>query len=140
MEPNWTEIIIALITTLVTAVLVPFLTIYLRKLAAKADAEIAKIEDQTASTAMHDLLWKASDEIDAAVKATAQTYVDSLKKANAFDAAAQANAASMALETFKTLMGQAGMDALEDIIGDAEAWARSRIEAAVKENKPAAGG
>lgn len=130
-----------IIIVLITAVLVPFLTIYLRKLAAKADAEVAKISDQAASTALHDLLWKAESDVEAAVKATFQTYVDGIKGTAGWDATAQATAATKALESFKQLMGDAAMEALGDAVGDVETWAQTQIEAAVQSlKKPAAVG
>ena len=76
-----------------------------------------------------------NDTITACVIATTQTYVDSLKKSNAFDAEAQKKAFDMTLTAVKSLITKEAEQYLTEIIGDVNLYITQRIEAEVQNNK-----
>ncbi len=131
MEINWTEILIVLIN----ALLVPFALLAIRKLDKYLDAKAVLIEDISLREFEKEIQDKALAYIEVAVKQTAQTYVDNVKKSGNWDANAQTEAFNLSLSTFKTLMGEAGTEILTEIVGNLEAWAKAQIESAVKNTK-----
>ena len=76
-----------------------------------------------------------NDTIAKCVTATNQTYVESLKEQNAFDANAQKEAFN---KTYNAVIGTLGDEAnkyLPMVIGDLQTYITERIEASVKESK-----
>jgi TRAP-type C4-dicarboxylate transport system substrate-binding protein len=122
----------AIITLVVNAILVPLLMWGLAELSLYIRAKTAAIKDNEIRIAIEETLSAASDNIRIAVRETAQTYVDTLKKAGTFNEEAQREAFSRSYERAKVLMGEAGLEALEDVIENAEAWITAKIEATVK--------
>ena len=69
------------------------------------------------------------------VIATNQTYVDSLKKQNAFDLEAQKVAFKMTYDAVLNILTEEAKECLELIYGDLAAYITQKIEAEVKKNK-----
>lgn len=128
MEINWTEIIVAVISL----ILVPMLTWGLAQLTAMLKAKTEAIKDESARAYVGHAIDQATDAVSLAVRETAQTFVDALKKEGKFDEAAAKAAFNQAYERTKQILGDAGQDMLADAVADVEAWLKARIEATVK--------
>jgi hypothetical protein len=76
-----------------------------------------------------------SETITDCVIATNQTYVDALKKENAFDKEAQAIAFQKTYEAVMAVLSNDAKEYLTHIYGDLTAYITARIEAEVKTNK-----
>lgn len=70
-----------------------------------------------------------------AVKATFQTYVDTLKKTGGFTAEAQRNALDMAKNTALAAMSDGLKKYIKDTYGDVNAWLETQIEANICDMK-----
>jgi len=69
------------------------------------------------------------------VIATNQTYVDALKKQNAFDLEAQKTAFKMTYDAVLSILTEEAKECLELMYGDLAAYIKQKIEAEVKKNK-----
>ena len=124
---TWNQVFTAIIMPLLTA-LTGFAIVWLNKKRAELSA---KIKDETT--------WKyvdlAGNAVLNAVKYTAQTYVDSLKKAGTFDAAAQREAFEKAKILAESVITQSAKEIITEAYGDFNAWIDTQIEAIVRETK-----
>ena len=94
-----------------------------------------QIKAQTDNELAQKYLDILNDTIAKCVTATNQTYVESLKEQNAFDADAQKEAFN---KTYNAVIGTLGDKAnkyLPMVIGDLQTYITERIEASVKESK-----
>ena len=94
-----------------------------------------QIKAQTNNELAQKYLDILNDTIAKCVTATNQTYVESLKEQNAFDADAQKEAF---IKTYNAVIGTLGDEAnkyLPMVIGDLQTYITERIEASVKESK-----
>lgn len=108
------------------------LTAYLVKwLHAKETEILDKVENDTGDKYVAMLF----DTIEICVRATTQTYVDSLKKQNAFDAAAQKVAFQMTYDAVTAVLTDEARIYLTNIYGDLNAFITTKIEAEVKAQK-----
>lgn len=108
------------------------LTAYLVKwLNAKEKEILDKVENDTGDKYVAMLF----DTIEICVRATTQTYVDSLKKQNAFDAAAQKVAFQMTYDAVTAVLTDEARTYLTSIYGDLNAFITTKIEAEVKVQK-----
>ncbi|WFF72659.1 hypothetical protein [Proteiniclasticum sp. QWL-01] len=121
---------------IVNVILIPILPslaillgLYLQNLIQKAKAQLELAEGSQIALRLDE----ATQAVVEAIKYTAQTYVDYMKKQNAFDAVAQKEALLMAIQKAKLLMSANAMKTIEDVSGDADAWIRTMIEAKIKE-------
>lgn len=103
--------------------------IYHMSLAIKASK--SKIKDEKADKYLNML----ETTITNAVLATTQTYVDSMKKQNAFDKEAQVNAFNMTYEAVMKVLTDEAKVYLEAIVGDLNTYITNQIEATVKLTK-----
>jgi hypothetical protein len=112
--------------------LIGVLTAYVIKFINAKSAELqAKVDNDTADK----YIAMLDDTICACVIATTQTYVDALKKDNAFTKEAQVEAFNL---TFNAVMGVLTDEAkkyLTNIYGDLTAYITNKIEAEVQINK-----
>lgn len=112
--------------------LLGILTVYAVKFIKIKSDEIAKKVNNDTATKYIDLL---ATTISDCVVATNQTYVERLKKENAFTAEAQKEAFQL---TYEAVMGVLTEDAktyLTSIYGDLSAYIATKIEAEVNLNK-----
>lgn len=77
----------------------------------------------------------AMDAVIDAVNTVQQTYVESLKQAGKFDAAAQEEARKKAIDIAMATMSDACVKYLNKICGSAEDFIRDKLEACVATNK-----
>ena len=76
-----------------------------------------------------------TDTISACVIATNQTYVEALKKQNAFTAEAQKEAFQLTYNAVMAILTDDAKDYLAEIYGDVAAYITNKIEAEVNINK-----
>lgn len=122
------ETLITIFTPLLTALVswgVIELNIYIK-------TRTAKIKDDVARGIVSDILFEATGNIELAVNQTAQTFVDKVKGTENWNAETKAEAFNLALSTFKNLMGEAGMTALDHSVASSEAWIKAKIESTVR--------
>lgn len=114
--------------------LMGILTAYVVKFINAKSAEIqAKVENDTADK----YIAMLDDTICACVIATTQTYVDALKKDNAFTKEAQAEAFDLTFKAVMSVLTDEAKEYLTEIYGDLSAYITAKIEAEVKLNKKA---
>ena len=122
------EIILNLITVIVTAVIIPLITLLGKKLIEwvnlKIDNELGK-----------KYIENAVNVVTSVVKEISQTYVQELKKQNAFGKEAQAEALNAAKQQAEFLIRQEAKEYIKNAYGDFSTWLEIQIEAAVADNK-----
>lgn len=76
-----------------------------------------------------------TETIVSCVKATNQTYVDSLKATGAFDVEAQKKAFDMTKNAVLSILTAEAQEYLTEAVGDLNVYINQQIEAAVKDEK-----
>ena len=94
-----------------------------------------QIKAQTNNELAQKYLDILNDTIAKCVTATNQTYVESLKEQNAFDANAQKEAFNKTYNAVIETLGDEANKYLPMVIGDFQTYITERIEASVKESK-----
>lgn len=112
--------------------LLGILTAYVVKYINAKSAEMqAKINNDTADK----YIAMLDDTICACVVATTQTYVEALKKENAFTKEAQLEAFNLTFNAVMAVLSNDAKDYLTAIYGDLTAYITNKIEAEVSLNK-----
>ena len=112
--------------------LLGILTAYFVKWVNAKSAEIQnKVENDTADK----YIAMLEDTICACVIATTQTYVDALKKENAFTKEAQQEAFNLTYNAVMSVLTDEAKKYLTNIYGDLTAYITNKIEAEVQINK-----
>lgn len=114
-----------ILTAIVQGILIPVIAVL-------GAAAVRFISEKLKSTRAKRILEQAADAAQAAVAQVAQSFVDDLKKAGAWDAEAGKEAARRALDLAKTLLGDFAYATLQDIVGEAEEYLKAKIEQAVR--------
>ena len=100
---------------------------------------IAQKKEQVKAQTDNELAQKyldiLNDTIAKCVTATNQTYVESLKEQNAFDADAQKEAFNKTYNAIIETLGDEANKYLPMVIGDLQTYITEHIEASVKESK-----
>lgn len=108
------------------------LTAFLIKFINMKSAEIQnKVDNETADK----YIAMLADTITACVIATNQTYVEALKKENAFTAEAQKEAFNLTFNAVMAVLSDDARDYLTEIYGDLTAYITTKIEAEVNISK-----
>ena len=94
-----------------------------------------QVKTQTDNELAQKYLDILNDTIAKCVTATNQTYVESLKEQNAFDADAQKEAFNKTYNAVIETLGDEANKYLPMVIGDLQTYITERIEASVKESK-----
>lgn len=112
--------------------LLGILTAYLVKYINMKSAEIqVQVDNDTADK----YIAMLADTITACVIATNQTYVEALKKENAFTAEAQKEAFNLTYNAVMAVLTDEAKDYLTEIYGDLTAYITTKIEAEVNISK-----
>lgn len=128
---EWLPILYQIIEVCVVPLL-GVLTAYFVKFINLKSAEFqAKVENDTADK----YIAMLADTITTCVVATNQTYVEALKKDNAFTKEAQQEALRQTLGAVMAVLSEDAKEYLSSIYGDLTAYITSRIEAEVQLNK-----
>ena len=118
------DILLNIISIVVTAVIVPLISLLGTKLIQWIGT---KIKDEKAAA----FLSKASEIVLSAVKSVFQTYVDSLKKSGDFDAEAQKTALNKATVIIKSQLDTELIDYIKKNYGDLDAWISTQVESTI---------
>ena len=120
----------------VLSVAIPVATAYLVSFLKKKSAQAqTQIENDTAKHYL-DEITKA---VTTAVSATSQTYVDALKKDNAFTKEAQLEALNKAKDTALSILSPAAAQFVSEVYGDLNGFLVAKIEEAVRVQKTSTG-
>ena len=112
--------------------LLGILTAYVVKYINAKSAELqAKVENDTADK----YIAMLDDTICACVVATTQTYVEALKKENAFTKEAQLEAFNLTFNAVMAVLSNEAKEYLTTIYGDLTTYITNKIEAEVSLNK-----
>lgn len=112
--------------------LLGILTTYIVKYIKAKSAEIqVKVDNDTADK----YIAMLSDTITACVIATNQTYVEALKKNNAFTAEAQKQAFKLTYDAVMAVLTDEAEKCLSEVYGDLAAYITAKIEAEVNLSK-----
>lgn len=115
--------------------IIPLLGVLTTFLIKWINSQMEKIKINTKNETEAKYISMLNDTITSCVIATCQTYVDSLKKQNAFDTEAQKEAFSRTYEAVLKLLTEEATEYLNEAIGDLELYIQQRIESEVKANK-----
>lgn len=118
------DILINILSVVVTAVILPLISFAGTKLIAYLNA---KVKDENAK--LH--LTSATTIVTNAVLTVFQTYVDSLKKSGSFDANAQVVALNKAKDIALSQMTQEVKDFITKNFGDIDNWLTIQIESSI---------
>ena len=118
------DILINILSVVVTAVILPLISFAGTKLIAYLNA---KVKDENAK--LH--LTSATTIVTNAVLTVFQTYVDSLKKSGSFDANAQVIALNKAKDIALSQMTQEVKDFITKNFGDIDNWLTIQIESSI---------
>ena len=100
---------------------------------AKAGQAKAAVKNETAGRIIEDTMAA----LTGAVQCTQQTYVDALKKAGTWTPEAQKEAFRLTMEAAKASLSKDAAEFLQTAYGDLDAYLAVKIEAIIKELKPA---
>lgn len=125
------EFIFTLLQAILSAA-IPILVGYLVKfLNAKASQATEKVNSDLADKYINEV----TNAVTTAVIATSQTYVDALKKDNAFTKEAQSEALNMAIETALSILSPAAQQFISEVYGDLMVYLTAKIEETVRVQK-----
>lgn len=125
---NWLEIlneIFRLCIVPLLAILTRYLIVYIET---KKEDMIQKNQNEMADK----YITMLADTISDCVQATNQTYVDSLKQENIFDAEAQKEAFNKTYEAVMAVLSEDAKKYLATIYGDLNSYITQKIESEVK--------
>lgn len=128
---DWTYVLKQVFELLVYPVL-SIAGIYLTYL---ISVKIKELKQKTNDEVSKKYLDMLNDTIAAAVLATTQTYVESLKKQNAFDLEAQKEAFKLTYDAVMKVLTADAIKYLTISVGDLETYVTNKIEAEVKLTK-----
>lgn len=118
------EIIVSIISIVVTSVVLPLITLGGTRLIQYLNQ---KIKDEKTRT----LLTGLTSIIERAVRSVFQTYVESLKKNNTFNKEAQAKALDLATTEVKRQLTDETANFIKQTYGDVNTFITSQIEATI---------
>lgn len=118
------EIIISIISVVVTSVVLPLITLGGTKLIQLINQ---KIKDEKTKN----LLTGLTTIVERSVRSVTQTYVDSLKKSGSFDQEAQLIALSIAKEEVFKQLNEETKIFIKDNYGDINAFVTTQIESTI---------
>lgn len=115
--------------------IVPLLTVLTTYLVKYIETKRDEIITEKNNTLAEKYIKMLSDTITDCVKATNQTYVDSLKDKNAFTKEAQEEAFKKTSDAVMLILSQEAKDYLSTIYGDLNQYIITQIESSVNANK-----
>lgn len=125
---------------IMTAVVLPLLTVVTGYLVAFIKKKIAELEAKINNQKVNKYLDLAEDAVCTAVTAVSQTYVNTLKNNSQFDQTAQQAAFNKAKDKALVIMGTATQEVLKSLYNDFDAWLDSKIEYYVNTSKSSVSG
>lgn len=114
---------------------IPLLGILTAYLVKYINAKSAEIQNKVDNDNADKYIAMVADTISACVIATNQTYVDALKKQNAFTAEAQKEAFNLTYNAVMNILTEDAKKYLTEIYGDVTTYITNKIEAEVNLSK-----
>jgi hypothetical protein len=118
------EIVINIISVVVTSIVIPLITFLGVKLTQWLNTKIKGEKERN-------LLTKITEIITNNVASTFQTFVESLKKENKFDLNAQAQALRKTKESIFNELSDEAIQYIDNNFGDFNEWITTQIEATI---------
>ena len=128
---NWLEILQQITNVCIIPLLCVITAYAIKWINAKEQEITAKVDNDTADK----YISMVSQTITDCVIATNQTYVEALKKDNAFTKEAQKEAFQRTLDAVLAVLSEDAKEYLAELYGDATAYLTARIEAEVNLRK-----
>lgn len=126
---------LALLYQILEVCIIPLLGILTAYIVKYINMKSAEIQVQVDNDTADKYIAMLSDTITACVIATNQTYVEALKKENAFTAEAQKEAFQLTYNAVMAVLTDEAKDYLTEIYGDLTAYITNKIEAEVNISK-----
>lgn len=117
--------------------IIPFLAIITRSLVIYISTKKDELKNKTDNELAKKYLDLLNDTIANCVIATNQTYVEALKKENAFTADAQKAAFEKTYQAVIATLSEEAQKYLPEVVGDLQTYITQKIEASVNQNKAA---
>lgn len=118
------DIIINIISVVVTSIVLPTITFLGIKLTSWLNAKIKNEKERALLTAITEVVTRN-------VASTFQTFVESLKKENKFDDKAQSNALRYAKEQILKELSDEAIGYISDSFKDVNSWLTTQIESTI---------
>ena len=128
---NW----LTLLQEILEVCIIPLLGILTTYLVMFIKNKAQQISENTHDELQAKYIMMLSDTITTCVIATNQTYVDNLKKDNAFTKEAQLEALQKTFDAVMAILTEEAQAYLSEVYGDLNAYIMAQIEATVKANK-----
>lgn len=128
---DWLEILQQVVNVCIIPLLGVATAYFIKWIHAKEEEVHAKVENDTADK----YISMVAQTITDCVIATNQTYVEALKKDNAFTKEAQQIAFQKTLDAVLAVLSNDAKEYLAELYGDATAYLKTRIEAEVNLQK-----
>lgn len=116
---------------------IPLLAIITRSLVIYISTKKDELKNKTDNELVKKYLDLLNDTIANCVIATNQTYVEALKKENAFTADAQKAAFEKTYQAVIATLSEEAQKYLPEVVGDLQTYITQKIEASVNQNKAA---
>ena len=117
--------------------IIPLLAIITRSLVIYISTKKDELKNKTNNELAKKYLDLLNDTIANCVIATNQTYVEALKKENAFTADAQKAAFEKTYQAVIATLSDEAQKYLPEVVGDLQTYITQKIEASVNQNKTA---
>lgn len=117
--------------------IIPLLAIITRSLVIYISTKKDELKNKTDNELAKKYLDLLNDTIANCVIATNQTYVEALKKENAFTADAQKAAFEKTYQAVIATLSEEAQKYLPEVVGDLQTYITQKIEASVNQNKAA---
>ena len=117
--------------------IIPLLAIITRSLVIYISTKKDELKNKTDNELAKKYLDQLNDTIANCVIATNQTYVEALKKENAFTADAQKAAFEKTYQAVIATLSEEAQKYLPEVVGDLQTYITQKIEASVNQNKAA---
>ena len=117
--------------------IIPLLAIITRSLVIYISTKKDELKNKTDNELAKKYLDLLNDTIANCVIATNQTYVEALKKENAFTADAQKAAFEKTYQAVIATLSEEAKKYLPEVVGDLQTYITQKIEASVNQNKAA---
>lgn len=117
--------------------IIPLLAIITRSLVIYISTKKDELKSKTDNELAKKYLDLLNDTIANCVIATNQTYVEALKKGNAFTADAQKAAFEKTYQAVIATLSEEAQKYLPEMVGDLQTYITQKIEASVNQNKAA---
>lgn len=115
--------------------IIPLLAIITRSLVIYISTKKDELKNKTDNELAKKYLDLLNDTIANCVIATNQTYVEALKKENAFTADAQKAAFEKTYQAVIATLSEEAQKYLPEVVGDLQTYITQKIEASVNQNK-----